>query len=183
MKKYEKIGLLLSGSLLAVSLFFVTPNNNIADVHAEADIVDHFSNVEELSARAELILEVDVNSTESIDFGDLVFTVSNNTVKKVYKGNEDMKSVSILETGGIGRLNVNGKRAEANLILNDNEEFKKKDKAIVYLEKYEGPIAKDCYVILGVYQGKFKLKNTNEIVPPNSSELSKEIDQLSDLDL
>ena len=124
-----------------------------------------------------------MNSTESINYGDLIFTLSTNNVNKVYKGIEDMKTVSILETGGIGMLNINGKKSEVNLILEQNEVLKNKENVIVYLEKYEGPIAQDCYVILGVHQGKFKLNKTNKIMPPKFHDDFKNINELSDLKL
>lgn len=168
---------------LALSLVFIMLNNKVTDVHASGDIVDNFETVEELEERAELILELEVNSLESISYGDVLFTLSNNDVKKVYKGSKDIKSISILETGGIGELNIDGKKTKVNLIFENNEVLKNKEKVIVYLEKYEGPIAQDSYVILGVHQGKFKLNKNNKITPPILHSDFEYIEEISDLKL
>ena len=49
--------------------------------------------------------------------------------------------------------------------------FQRVIEPIVFLQRYEGPIADNAYVILGGYEGKFKIDG-NKVVPPILEEVS-----------
>jgi len=74
-----------------------------------------------------------------------------------------------LETGG--QIDNKEYSIEGNDVLRENE------KAILFLEKYEGPVAEDAYVVLGVYQGKFKINpdNNQYIVPSGAPQFLEEL--------
>ncbi|MEK3882447.1 hypothetical protein [Paenibacillus sp. PL2-23] len=150
--------------LIAMSfVFFVNTNKgtsqSLPTVDMHFDLVEKFDSVEELYEKSNIIAQVKVGNTNTIEYGNVAFTLSNVEIIKVFKGDLDKKStISILETGGTHDGLIY--RAEGNAV------FTKSDQAIVYLEKYEGPIADNSYVIKGVYQGKFKV-NGEKITPPN----------------
>lgn len=179
----KKTSILLVSSFLCLGAVFVFINR-VPDVHAGVDVVDWFETVDDLKEKAELIVEIDVDSTETINYGDLLFTLSSNKVLKVFKGDKKLKSVQILETGGLGEVEIDGNKRKINLIVEHGEVLKKKEKAIVYLEKYEGGVAENCYVIIGVHQGKFKKNNiTNKLTPPDEVEQFEEVTNVNDLNL
>lgn len=64
--------------------------------------------------------------------------------------------------------------------------LKRNEDAILFLTEYEGPILENTkkYVVSGVYEGKFRLKEDNSIIPSelNNGELSK-IELVEDLNL
>ncbi|WP_405115737.1 hypothetical protein MHH28_13580 [Paenibacillus sp. FSL K6-1217] len=73
-------------------------NNN---VKMHFDLTESFDSIEGLEKSSSLIANIKVNSTKSFDYGNIVFTLSDVTVKKSYKGSiPSNSSISILETGG-----------------------------------------------------------------------------------
>ncbi|WP_169091583.1 hypothetical protein [Paenibacillus sp. PL91] len=112
------------------------------------------------------IYEIVVNSSNSFEFKDIVSTLSNSKVTKVYKGN-NTPGVKILETGGI--------LEDIEYQFDDSPVLKAGDKAIVFLKKYEGPIieAQGGFVVSGVFQGKFDIDKTTGLIKPNEHKKGK----------
>lgn len=134
------------------------------------DIIDGYETVKELQDAADIVAQVEVSESSNIVYDELPFTLNTSTVKKVYKGQEK-ESIDILETGGF--------IDDIEYTFEENPVLKKKEKAVVFLQKYEGPIASDAYVILGVFQGKFKLKD-GKLEP--SKDVDGELETIYNLD-
>lgn len=126
-------------------------------VDSSGELERIYSSVEELKNDAEFMVDIRVNSTQSLQYKEVVFTLSEVNVNQVYSGMLNTKNITILETGGIYN--------NRNHTFNGNEALKTGDEAVLFIKKYEGPVAQDVYVILGVYQGKFSLKDGDEIIP------------------
>jgi hypothetical protein len=144
--------------IIAIFISFMTKNTEAKKIEQiSGDITVSYNNPTELFNASDLILEIDISQNKFFTYQEVPFTLSIAKVTKVYKGAIDKKdSIKILETGGI--INNTEYYFEGNPVL------KEKEKALVYLVKYDGPINDDCYVIRGVYQGKFKKEN-NKIIP------------------
>jgi hypothetical protein len=110
-----------------------------------AEVYDKFS---DLCSKAQYIAEVDVtDKAEEIVYSDMPFTITTVKVNSAIKG--DVPSggeIRVLETGG----HVKGADMDLGVPL-----LKKGQHLILMLEAFEGPQAKDCYVPVGAYQGKF----------------------------
>lgn len=131
----------------------------IKKVDVSGEVVEDFDSIQKLNESAEVIAKVEINVSESFQYKNVVFTLSDAKVKQVYKGDVEPENViKILETGGY--------KDGTEYTFEGNEVFETGEKAYVYLEKYEGPVAKDAYVIKGVYQGKF-LEEEGELLSPN----------------
>ncbi|NRR01816.1 hypothetical protein HP570_06230 [Brevibacillus sp. RS1.1] len=147
----------------------------IKKVDVSVDVVEGFDSIKKLTESAEVIAEVEINESESFQYENVVFTLSDAKVKQVYKGDVLPENViKILETGGY----KNG----TEYTFEGNEVFETGEKAYVYLEKYEGPVAEDAYVIKGVYQGKF-LKEEGKLQSPNGVAKGLQVSNESQLGL
>ena len=137
-----------------------TPTTGYAKhVDMHLDLSESFDTVSELKENAPIIAKVNVTEAKSFDYGNVTFKLSDAKIKKVYKGDlKNNTSISILETGGSGADGL-------TYLPEGNSVFASGDEAVVFLERYVGPVAEDSYVIKGVYQGKFKIKG-NKVVPP-----------------
>ncbi|NUU62621.1 hypothetical protein [Paenibacillus agri] len=142
------------------------------------DLAFNYTTVQDITYDSDSIYEVSVTNTNSFEYKDIVFTLSEASVNNLFNG-EDISTVKILETGGT--LN------NVEYLFEEGGVLKPGDTAIVYLKKYIGPIpeAQGAYVISGVYQGKFDMdKSTKKLTPAatEQEELS-EVQWLSDLNL
>ncbi|TKI56333.1 hypothetical protein E8L90_13105 [Brevibacillus antibioticus] len=147
----------------------------IKKVDVPGDVVESFDSTKELNESAEVIAEVEIDESESFQYENVVFTLSNAKVKQVYKGHVDPENViKILETGGY--------KDGTEYTFEGNEVFETGEKAYVYLEKYEGPVAEDAYVIKGVYQGKF-IEEEGKLQSPNGVAEGLQIESESQLGL
>lgn len=57
-----------------------------------------------------------------------------------------------------------------NYAFDGNEVFKENEKALVFLDKYTGPVADDAYVVLGVYQGKYVFTDDSTLLAPKEAQ-------------
>ncbi|GAB1529840.1 MULTISPECIES: hypothetical protein [Brevibacillus] len=144
-------------------------------VDVSGEVVEGFDSIKELNESAEVIAEVEINESESFQYKNVVFTLSDAKVKQVYKGDVLPENViKILETGGY----KNG----TEYTTEGNKVFETGEKAYVYLEEYEGPVAEDAYVIKGVYQGKF-LEEEGQLQSPNGVAKGLQVSNESQLGL
>ncbi|GED71157.1 hypothetical protein BRE01_48590 [Brevibacillus reuszeri] len=159
----------------------VNPSVTLTDadsVRYSGHLVKNYETADELKKDADLVLEIEATDSSSLEYKNIVFTLINAKVKKEFKAGKKFKDkeIKILETGGY----YEGK----NYLFEDNEVLKEGDKTIVFLKKYEGPIADDAYVILGAYQGKFNLdKNGNIKESKKLDGRLSEINNMNDLQL
>lgn len=162
---------------LAYLLFTIDRDENevakTGPIDIQASVVKGYHHVQELYQDADVVAEIEVKNSKSINYSGVVFTVSETHVTQVYEGS--VQTLTILETGG--------KQGEIDYTMNGNYVLQPGDRAIVFLEKYTGPIIDDAYVILGVYQGKFKVE-ADKLFPSNGvSESLAVVQTRSDLRL
>jgi hypothetical protein len=178
-KKIHAVVLLLLVSLVICSVVYSMRNqkdnnqNNIVDVHY--DLRESFDSVDGLYKSATLVAQVTINDTTAFEYGNIGFSLSDANVVKVFKGDLGSENLRILETGG----------THDGLIYKNegNSVFEKSEQAIVFLEKYIGPVAEDAYIIKGLYQGKFIIDGQKVIPPFEVSEDIASVRSISDLKL
>lgn len=164
LKKRSYIIITLTFILIGLLIWVKISNIPVITNEFGATLSNSYSEVEDLKDAAEIIAEVKINSNEYIQYSETPFTLSNAEIKKLHKGELDgQKSINILETGGVVD--------NVEYAFEGEKVLKKKEKAIVFLEKYEGPIKSeiDKYVIIGVYEGKYKIDNKDSNVLSTSS--------------
>jgi uncharacterized lipoprotein YehR (DUF1307 family) len=114
------------------------------------DVENVYDSVEEITDHSTLIVEVMLgNTSNEIEYGNTNFSKTNVTIKEVYKGDPEINNsnIDIIELSSIN-------------ITKDKEN----GKFLLFLRPYEGPITTNAYVISGVYQGKFKISNNDELI-------------------
>lgn len=166
--------------LLVATLSFLIINitakkpPNIMEMHGS--VAEKYEGIDALHDDSLVIARVEIINNKTIIFNRVPFTISNAEIIELYKGTTDNNKISILETGGtVDRINY---------VFEGNSVFKANDSAIVFLKKYEGPIAENAYVISGVYQGKFLTDNSNRVQVPEGLHVDFEkIKFISDLNL
>lgn len=175
---YKKSFVILVAILICICALIIPRAigaNNTKVISMHGDLSKSYKSVDELKKEADLIAEVKIEDTSPFTYHDVVFTLSDAYVNKAFKGNPGSK-IKILETGGV----IGNK----SYIFEDNPVFSSKERAIVFLQRYTGPVSKDSYVILGVYEGKFKYSNGNSLIPPRTKEIQlNTINKLADLGL
>jgi len=98
----------------------------------------------------------------------VVFTDTAFTVSSVIKGTDVHPGsiIQVLETGGT----INGEKHNINGV----SPMSKNSEHILFLDKYQGGIPNQEYVIVGAYQGRFDMTSNNQIVSADrNSKLSK----------
>jgi len=84
-----------------------------------------------------MIVEIDnIQKQEIINYGGIDFIISEVNLNRSIKNNESVENIKILQT------NV----AEDPILVNNQ-------KYLLFLDEYEGPVASDVYVILGLLKG------------------------------
>lgn len=161
-------------------LFLKISNYPILDQPFGVSVSSTYSDLETLEADSSSIIDGTVLENEYFEYEDVQFTVSSIRVDKVYKGNlEAGETVNLLETGGI--INNVEYFIEGDKVLKEDEQ------SILYLKDYEGPIQSDVkkYTTVGVYQGKFRHENDEEVVTYSEENIGElaEIEVIDDLGL
>jgi hypothetical protein len=117
-----------------------------------ASLTTSYDSVEGIKKSADVIAEVEIKDLEYFEYSNIPFTLSNAVVTNVHKGDiKQMETIHVLETGGV--------IDNVEYAFEGEKVLKKDEKAIVFLNVYEGPIKPDVkkYVVAGVYQGKFRI--------------------------
>ncbi|MBA2939136.1 hypothetical protein HZF08_12545 [Paenibacillus sp. CGMCC 1.16610] len=152
------LGLIIALCLSTLLIYLL--NIPVLTFNSHGELSESFSTVDELKQKAEVIVEVNISDAKAEKYNEVVFTLSNAEVKKIYKGElQNKTSINILETGGVHNHIEHTFEGEKTL--------KKQDTAILFLKKYNGPVTKEAYVILGMYQGKFKLDKSGTVIGKN----------------
>lgn len=179
LSKFKIINILVI-LLLVVTLSLLIINStskklpNIVEIHGS--VTEKYEGIDALYDDSLVIARVEINNNKTIIFNRVPFTISDAEILELYKGTTDINKISILETGGT----VDRK----NYVFEGNSVFRINDSAIVFLKKYEGPIAENAYVISGVYQGKFLTDNSNRVqVPEGLHGDFEKVKFISDLNL
>ncbi len=115
-----------------------------------------FANVKELKERAEEIVRLKVLSTETVEYGEKLFTVSKAEILKVTKGKLVKGDViKLTQTGAI----VDGQ----DISVSGDPIYRTDDEMILFLKKCEVPYAEDTYRSLGIDDGRFDVKDSKVI--------------------
>ncbi|WP_028594694.1 hypothetical protein [Paenibacillus assamensis] len=110
-------------------------------------LATHYNALEELAYDAGLIIEAELTGkTKEIPFRSTRYKLTEVKVKKVIKGDIALNSnvVQLLEI--------------ASLSMDPHKNN------ILFLDKYEGPVTNDAHVVVGLYQGRFKINDDNLVV-------------------
>gem|GEM_PF-1884455 len=144
-------------------------------VDVRGDVNESFSSIEQLKDNSQLIAEVEIEKSDSFPYKHVVFTLSEAKLLHVYKGEvQNDETIKILETGGY--------KDGTEYTFEGNKVFTEKETAIVFLEKYEGPIVDYAYVIKGGYQGKF-VTDGHTGKPANGVQKGLQVKTMEELDL
>ncbi|CAG7645000.1 hypothetical protein PAESOLCIP111_04854 [Paenibacillus solanacearum] len=166
-------------ALILAAIIIYTFNIPIYTVESHGEISDQYNSIQELNDSADLVVLAEVGSTKGFKYKEVPFTLSLMSISKVIKGEKKQNdTIQVLETGGI----INN----VEYTFEETKALKKQDKAVLYLKKYVGPIVSgDAYVVLGVFQGKFKVSETGEVIGSSKhlSDNLKKIKTLKDLNL
>lgn len=140
----KSIILVLSLCLLIVTCIAVK-KANIKYSTGNGKISYIATDIKELANDSELIVVGKVEKgKKTVTFSKVEFTISSLNVSETIKGNIHANSkINILQTSNL----------DIDPILEANE------KVLLFLEKYEGSVTDDAYVIKGLYQGHYKIKN------------------------
>lgn len=131
-----------------------------AHSHDSLDIVptEMFKNIEELAKHSPIVIVGQIKSdSKSFEYSSATFFESQIQVKNIYR---DTKA------------NLT-KNQNITLLQNDINEVdpivKKGEKVLLFLKKYDGPVIKNAYRIVGLYQGHFKVDNSGKLVTVGNS--------------
>lgn len=136
--------------LLAFTITTACGQSNQSLNYDLASLQTYYNALEEITTDSDLIVEVELTGkSEDINYKDADFKVTEAQVKKVLKGSEELTSqaIRILEV--------------AVFNMNQQNEHKKR---LLFLEKYEGPVTQNAYVVAGVYQGNFKIDKDDKLI-------------------
>lgn len=157
------LGLAIVSFLFSIGFLYNTINVT-QKAHVKLDY--EAKDLKTLSKDSEFIVSGIVEESRDVDINGVKFQISKFKIDQSIKGdflNKDY--IEIIQTVGI---------AEESLIIKNNN-------LLLFLEKYVGPIENEAYVIKGLYQGQYKIKN-NKIKGVNN--LNKKLnDEIESYDL
>ncbi|MBP2002585.1 hypothetical protein J2Z69_003671 [Paenibacillus shirakamiensis] len=142
-----------------------------ANVHdtktiSSGDLAEGFETVDELKNSSEVIVEVEADKGTSFEYNHAIFTSTRVKINKIYKGELNVDYIKVLETGGFYHNSENV--LEGNYVLQSGE------KAILFLDKYIGPVTSNSYVVKGAYQGKFVFVEGSDFISGDNKGKFKE---------
>jgi hypothetical protein len=129
---------------------------------------ERYNSIKELKTEAFDMVEVDVKSNESVLYHELGFTISTVEIISSLNGNfEQGQQIRIVQTGG--RYEYTGKNPKIpkgqviETTMMGIPVMAPSEKYFLFIKKYEGEVTNDAYRILGLFQGKFKIKDNDVI--------------------
>ena len=189
MKLINKKIIILTGISLSIFIFCgyvlsdrkipYSQETNYPIMYSSASFAKTYDNLEELYKEAVIVAEVKVKEQRINQDDSSAQTYSDVIITKLYKGEKNIKELTIVEIGGpldlskIPQLDKPGKGEEPyqGRIVEDTLEgsptMKKGNKYVVFLRKNTDS---NLYTILGSVQGKIKIENNEELVSTVQSE-------------
>lgn len=166
-----------------------SPESNYPVVSSAASFNKTFTDVKEMYNEADLVAKVEVvnHRFEQWENTGMVSTYSDIKIKKIYKGDQSLKTARVGEMGGLidtGKVKLPQKdgvpaNSESNQgmvesTLEGSPTMRAGGEYIVFLTKYPG---QDLYNIVGSVQGKIKVDNKkNQLVTTVKEERIKKDD-------
>lgn len=118
---------------------------------APGSLAKEYKSMKEVTNDSPIIVQAEVMSEpDTIQYQGLLFSSNQVKVSKTLKGNLKSSEITVLENGGVYQGKEYG--------MGGMPLMHKGEKYLLYLYKYEGPVAKgDNYMIRGIWQGKVKI--------------------------
>jgi hypothetical protein len=115
---------------------------------SDVDLVENFSNLNELVESSPVVIIAKItNDNEEFTYKEVNFFKTKIKIKDVYR--DENKELQ--------------KNDEIILLQNDIDDLDpkviKNEEVLLFIKKYEGPVIKNAYRIVGLVQGHFKLKD------------------------
>ncbi|GGG69116.1 hypothetical protein GCM10010918_25280 [Paenibacillus radicis (ex Gao et al. 2016)] len=131
-------------------------------------MVKSYRTVSELAQDADEIVEIKVNVQKTILYQEVPFTVSTVSVLNSFKGDHEKgDTIRIIETGGeYTPLDKQGNALpKTTMNFNGISVLQPNNHEVIFLSTFEGPqISGEVYVPLGVYQGRFKVDASGDLI-------------------
>lgn len=97
-----------------------------------------------------------VSNNSEFEYGGVTFATTEYKIDKVIRGNDIPDTVKVLQT----KMDI-------------DPYIKKNEQKLLFLHKYEGPVAKDVFVITGLYLGQYSIIDDNVIPIANTNFLDR----------
>ncbi len=131
-----------------------------ASTALEGSLLRSYSSVTELAQASELIVVGTVIATDARPFVNMPFSVARVQISEIVKG-EGRRTVNVLQTGGL--FPRSSKTSSPTEGVFGQRVARQGERYILFLYRYEGPVADDAYMALGEFQGRFLLDRTNRV--------------------
>jgi len=156
------------------SVYVYSPESEYEIKSTAASFNKNYASLKELYKEADLVAKVKVENHRFQEKEDLVYTISQLQLLKVYKGDSRIKSVQVYEMGGqvdTSKMNLpekdfdqEKKNTASHIVesaLEGSPTMRSGNQYLVFLKKYPG---QDYYNIVGSVQGKIKMDKNNQFV-------------------
>lgn len=155
---------IISGLVVFVFLIILQIILGSSNGRNHAKLNQIFTKLEEIEENASIIVEVNsMTNRDEIVYGEVDFVISDIFVTRVFKGSEIKENslIKILQTK-----------------VNEDPLLDKDKKYLLFLNKYDGPVAENVYVVHGMYQGQFLIED-DRIVKNDMSKVAVESESYS----
>lgn len=169
--------LALAAGLVALGLVGCGASTGTANVPAVAssaeeqqvtevrgELAESYQTVDALSQKAVVIVRAKVLASAPKTYGQVPFTVATVRIEQVLKGSLSVgQDIDLLQTGGILPLRTPRGTSSPSPVQPQEAAFEgirvvqPLEEYILFLRPYVGPVTPSAYVVLGEYQGKFKI--------------------------
>lgn len=130
---------------------FTLVSCNSSTQSGEGELIENYQSIDDLIKDSPIIVVGTVDSpNEEFIYIEATFALTKFRVEQVVRGNV-LDEINILQTK-----------------VNQDPFLKQGDRMILFLKKYEGPVAKDAYRMMGLYQGQYKIVGTAVIKNENN---------------
>lgn len=138
------IALPILAFVVAASIAIVTANRKGGvPYRPNVKLSQEYSTYDELIERSPIIVTaMVVSGNEELKYEDISFAITEVAVNSCVRGDLDTRSLRVLQT----------KSVEDPYLAEGAE-------VLLFLSKYSGPVANDVYVINGLYNGQYEIKN------------------------
>lgn len=136
-------------SILIISFVVYYNINQSTEIIPDADWASHYDNINDLIKNSGIIIKGKVIDSKPEQRVDLIFTMQEVKIEKVYYGEiKEGDTVSVLQTGG----ELNGKKTTP---FREAPIWNKGDEYLLFLEHTD----EGHYLVLGGYQGAGRIEN------------------------
>lgn len=139
-KRVYIIAAIVSMSLAVALLFYMSHQGATTP---SLKIADNFGTYDDLIDHSPIVVTATVISeNEEFEYAEMTFALTEVEIVNLVRGNVDADTLQIMQT-----------RSEEDPYL------KKGTQVLLFLSEYDGPIAQNVYVINGLYNGQYVIKD------------------------